>query len=259
MTLCPAENKTPPVDGVDGYSSGNYFYGEGEPMYTWYLTKYAGIDHETGEPMFYKRVTEPVLDADGNPTYDKDGNPITRTVNEKTTDSSEASQYLCGSALPWAYGGFGTYLTYKGFDFSIDFTYQLGGKVYDSSYASLMGMSSGGSSIHADLLNAWTPENKGSNIPRLVYGDMSFSAACDRWLESGSYLSLQNINLGYTLPSKWTTKFGVSKLRLYFSGSNLFVWSARQGLDPRQSISGGTSSAYYAPIRTLSGGITVTF
>lgn len=259
ITSMPAENKTLTVDGVDGYSSGNYFYGEGEPMYTWYLTKYAGIDHETGEPMFYKRVTEPVLDADGNPTYDKDGNPITRTVNEKTTNSSEASQYLCGSALPWAYGGFGTYLTYKGFDFSIDFTYQLGGKVYDSSYASLMSMSSGGSSIHADLLNAWTPENKGSNIPRLVYGDMSFSAACDRWLESGSYLSLQNINLGYTLPSKWTTKFGVSKLRLYFSGSNLFVWSARQGLDPRQSISGGTSSAYYAPIRTLSGGITVTF
>ena len=259
ITSMPAENKTLTVDGVDGYSSGNYFYGEGEPMYTWYLTKYAGIDHETGEPMFYKRVTEPVLDADGNPTYDKDGNPITRTVNEKTTDSSKASQYLCGSALPWAYGGFGTSLTYKGFDFSIDFTYQLGGKVYDSSYASLMGMSSGGSSIHADLLNAWTPENKGSNIPRLVYGDMSFSAACDRWLESGSYLSLQNINLGYTLPSKWTTKFGVSKLRLYFSGSNLFVWSARQGLDPRQSISGGTSSAYYAPIRTLSGGITVTF
>ena len=95
ITSMPAENKTLTVDGVDGYSSGNYFYGEGEPMYTWYLTKYAGIDHETGEPMFYKRVTEPVLDADGNPTYDKDGNPITRTVNEKTTNSSEASQYLC--------------------------------------------------------------------------------------------------------------------------------------------------------------------
>ena len=259
ITSMPAENKTLEVDGVGGYSSGNYFYGEGEPMYTWYLTKYAGIDHETGAPLFYQKVTEPVLDAEGNPTYDKDGNPITRTVNQKTSDYTKASRYLCGSALPWAYGGFGTYLTYKGFDFSIDFTYQLGGKVYDSSYASLMGMSSGGSSIHADLLNAWTPENKGSNIPRLVYGDMSFGSASDRWLESGSYLSLQNINLGYTLPSKWTTKFGVSKLRLYFSGSNLFVWSARQGLDPRQSISGGTSSAYYAPIRTLSGGITVTF
>ena len=243
ITSMPAENKTLVVDGVGGYSSGEQFYGEGEPLYTWYLTKYAGVDPETGNALFYKNVT------------DENGN-VTREV---TSDYSKASRYLCGSALPWAYGGFGTHLSYKGFDFSIDFAYQLGGKVYDSSYASLMSMSSGGSAIHADLLNAWTTENTNTSVPRLVYGDMSFGAACDRWLTSGSYLSLQNLNVGYTLPASLTSKIGINKLRVYVTGNNLWLWSKRQGLDPRQSITGQTSSAYYAPIRTISGGITVTF
>ena len=243
ITSMPDENKTMVVDGVGGYSSGSQFYGEGEPLYTWYLTKYAGVDPETGSALFYKNVT------------DENGN----IVQEVTSNASEASQYLCGTALPWAYGGFGTHLSYKGFDFSIDFAYQLGGKVYDSSYASLMSMSSGGSSIHADLLNAWTADNTNTNVPRLVYADSSFGAACDRWLTSGSYLSLQNLNVGYTLPAKLTTKIGINKLRVYVTGNNLWLWSKRQGLDPRQSISGSTSSAYYAPIRTISGGITVTF
>ena len=120
-------------------------------------------------------------------------------------------------------------------------------------------MSSGGSAIHADLLNAWTTENTNTSVPRLVYGDMSFGAACDRWLTSGSYLSLQNLNVGYTLPASLTSKIGINKLRVYVTGNNLWLWSKRQGLDPRQSITGQTSSAYYAPIRTISGGITVTF
>ena len=67
----------------------------------------------------------------------------------------------CGTALPDVYGGFGTTLTYKGLDVAFDFNYQIGGQVYDSDYASMMGspMTNGrGSNFHADLLKAWTPE-----------------------------------------------------------------------------------------------------
>ena len=260
ITSMPEERKTMEVDGVRGYSSGGQFYGEGEALYTWYMPKYAGIDQATGKPLFYKDEMRDVTGPDGQPLLDADGNPVQEKVGETTTGNiNDATMHLCGSALPWAYGGFGTRLYYKGFDFSVDFTYQLGGKVYDSSYSSMMNASSGGTAFHADLLNAWTPTNTNTNIPRLVYGDMSFSAQCDRFLTSGSYLSLQNLNVGYTLPSKLTAKAGVSKLRVYLTAANVWLWSARQGLDPRQSISGGTSSAYYAPIRSISGGITVTF
>ena len=52
---------------------------------------------------------------------------------------------------------------------------------------------------------------------------------------------------------------GLEKLRLYVAADNIWVWSKRQGLDPRQSITGGVNNQYYAPIRTISGGITLTF
>jgi len=160
------------------------------------------------------------------------------------------------------YGGFGTSLSYKGFDLSIDFTYQLGGQVYDSDYASMMSSptaSGKGTNFHADLLNAWTPENTSSNIPRFQFGDQYTAASSDRFLTSASYLSLQNINLGYTLPSSVTRKIDVEKIRIYVTADNIWYWSKRQGLDPRQSISGSITNSYYAPMRTISGGITLTF
>ena len=243
ITSMPAENKTYTIDGVDGYSSGNYFYGEGEPIYTFYLPKYAGVDPETGEALYWKDVP------------DENGNVVGQ---EKVTDPSSATRHLCGTALPDAYGGFGTRFSYKGFDLSVDFTYQLGGQVYDSSYASAMGTSKG-YQFHSDILNAWTPENTNTNIPRLQYNDQYTNYQSDRFLTSASYLCLQNVNIGYTLPSNLTSKIGISKLRVYVTGANLWLWSKRQGLDPRQSLSGSTSNAYYSPIRTISGGLTVTF
>ena len=237
ITSMPDEKKTITVDGVRGYAGGGYFYGEGQPIYTWYMAKYAGVDKETGEALYYK-------DSENGETT--------------TTYASEATMHLCGTALPDAYGGFGTSVSYKGFDFSMDFTYQLGGKIYDSSYASLMSISRG-RSFHADLLDAWTPSNTSSDIPRIQYGDSYAAYTSDRFLVSGSYLSLQDVTLGYTLPRALCSKVGINKVRVYATGSNLWLWSKRQGLDPRQSITGATSNAYYSPIRTISGGITVTF
>ena len=246
VSYLPDERKTMTTpEGVQGYSSGNHFFGEGIPLYTFYMQKYAGVN-EQGEALYFKDVK----DDKGN---------ITR---EKTTNYSEATQYLCGSSLPDVYGGFGTSVSWKGFDLSIDFAYQIGGKVYDGDYSSAMNSptaSSKGHVIHADILNAWTPENTTSNIPRFQYGDSYTAATSDRFLTSGSYLSLQNINFGYTLPTRVCRPLGIQKLRLYLAADNVALWTKRQGLDPRQSIKGEGTASYYAPIRTVSGGITLTF
>ena len=238
----PEENKTNTVDGHAGFISGLYYYGENMPLYTFYIPKYVGVS-ENGESLFYKDVV-------------KDG---VKTV-ETTTTYSEATKYLCGSSLPKLYGGFGTSLSYKGLDFSMDFTYQLGGKTYDSTYASLMQSpqtSTRGRNFHTDLLNAWSQDNKGSNIPRFQYGDVNTAQTSDRFLTDASYLSIQNINLGYTLPT--TMLKALQRVRVYLSADNVFVWSKRQGLDPRQSLMGQPNGETYAPIRTISGGLTVTF
>ena len=273
ISYLPEERKTMLVDGKRGYSSGSYFYGEDCSLYTFHMKKYAGVDPQTGKSMWWKNYTNrPVVDENGAPVWemengapklDENGNPIQKVESgrEKTTEYSSADYYLCGTALPDVYGGFGTSFSWKGFDLSIDFSFQIGGQVYDGDYAGLMASptsTSRGTNIHADVLNSWT-EGSNSNIPRFQFDDSYSAATSDRFLTDASYLSLNNINLGYTFPKMWTKKIGVENLRVYVAADNIWVWSKRQGLDPRQSISGSTTGSYYAPIRTVSGGVTLTF
>ena len=234
------------LDGkaYDGYFDGMNYYGEGLPIYTMYLKAYAGVDQETGKPLFYHR--------------NDDGSLST------TTDyANGASYFLFDTALPDVNGGFGTTLRFYGFDLSVNFVYQIGGKVYDGDYASAMsspvGNSGIGDAFHKDILKSWTPQNPNNEIPRFQYNTQYTGSTSDRFLTDASYLSLQNINFGYTLPSKWMSKIGVSKLRIYLSCENVWLWSQRKGLDPRQSYTGGASNEYYSPIRTISGGISLTF
>ena len=262
ITYLPNERKTYEIDGKEGWTSGSYFYGEGCPLYTFHMKQYAGVEEGTGKSMWWKNKLADRLDENGNQVLDENGNVIKDIVGRETTTTySDASYYLCGTALPDVYGGFGTSLTWGGFDFSIDFSYQIGGQVYDGDYAGLMASptsTSRGSNFHADILNSWTSENN-TNIPRLQFDDSYSAATSDRFLTDASYLSLNNINLGYTLPRLATKKIGVERLRFYVAADNIWVWSKRQGLDPRQSISGSSTGSYYAPIRTISGGVTLTF
>ena len=246
VTYLAPEHKSTTVEGYKGYIDGSYFVGEGLPLYTYYLRSYAGVDPETGASLWYKDVKG-------------DDGKITRT---KTSDYTSATRYLHDSAIPSVYGGFSTSVSAYGVDFSISFNYQIGGKVYDSGYASFMSSPYGttvGTNYHKDILKAWTPENKGSDIPRLQYGDQYTTSVSDRFLTDASYLNISNINVGYTLPSKITQKFGVQKLRFYLACDNVVYWSKRQGLDPRYSFTGATNFSNYSPIRTISGGVTVQF
>ena len=275
ITRLPEERKTQwTADGkYQGYKSGNFFYTEGESRYSYYTRSYAGVYTEdtyqstgdkeydpskAGSSLWYKYRYKQAADGSGN-ELDANGNPVVESLGTTYT-YSEADYMIIDDVLPDVYGGFGTSISWKGIDFSVDFQYQLGGKVYDSQYAQLMTLgTTGGYGLHVDLLNAWSPENPTSNIPRLQYGDTYMAGASDRFLTSASYLSLQNITIGYTLPKKFTMKFGVQKIRLYGVADNVWVWSKRQGLDPRVSITGASGQGYYSPIRTISGGITVTF
>lgn len=286
VTRLPEERRTQHYwtsDGkrYDGFSSGNYFYAEGLSSYAYMTRKYAGTyqgsytgevpednKFEPGQSLWYKTQYVKKLDDAGNVVKDADGNDVLaedadgNNIFEKvivTNNYSEADDYIVGDIMPKVYGGFGTSLEIKGFDISADFTYQLGGKVYDNTYSSLMTLNSTGRALHNDILGAWTPENNGSDIPRLQYGDTYMAGASDRFLTSARYLSLQNVTLGYTLPRSILQKMKIQKLRIYVVGDNLYVWSARKGLDPRMVLAGAVNNTYYSAIRTISGGVSVTF
>jgi hypothetical protein len=236
------------LNEYQGYASGGFFVTEGVPMYTWYTYEYAGVDKETGKSLWYKNK------------LDDEGNVVDR---ETTDDFSKATRYITKlSTLAPVFGGFGTTLRAFGFDLSVNFTYQLGGTQFDSTYQTFMyspTSSQTGFNYHVDLLKSWTPENKDSNIPRFQYGDSYANAGSTRFLTSASYLNLQNVNFGYTLPHSLTSKVQISSLRLYVSAENLYYWSARKGFDPRQSFSSATTASNYSPMRTVSCGVTVKF
>ena len=243
ITMLPAERKTATTpEGYVGYANGTSFVGEGLPLHAFYMPQYAGVDPETGDPMWYRN--------------DAEGNKVT------TKDYSLATQYICGDPTPDLYGGFGTSIDYKGFDFAVAFTYSIGGLAYDSGYAGYMGSpqtSNLGTNFHKDILNSWTPENPNTDIPKFQFNEQYTAASSDRFLVNASYLNFQNAQVGYTIPERVTSKMHINRLRVYVACDNIYYWSCRRGLDPRQSFSGATSNALNSPVRTISGGLNITF
>lgn len=230
--------------------SGMYVYAEGESVRNMLLARYAGVDPATGAALYW------ATDENGV-DYKTDNYDVANTLENRRTT---------GNLMPTFYGGFGTTLNLYGIDLSVQFSYQLGGRMYDEGYAQLMHSGKTGSlgtNWHADALKQWTPENTNTNIPQLNtqntynFGDNR----SDFFLVSSNYLSLQNITLGYTLPKKWTKAIYLDNVRIYGAADNVALWSRRKGLDPRMAAGGGVSQQQgaYSLIRNISGGIRVTF
>ena len=235
--------KLPSDQPQDGYNSGTYWRELGGSLYDFYLPEFAGVDSSTGEALYN--------------VYTESGNKGELTGT--TTSATNATNRATGkSAIPDIYGGFSTFLSVYGFDFSAAFAYQLGGWTLDSNYASLMGGGTAGTNWHKDIYDRWTPQNTDSQIPRLDNGNLNANQTSTRFLTRASYLSLRNLTIGYTFPKRIAEKIAMQNLRIFLTGDNLWYISARKGLDVRQSFSGETGFTYSA-LRTVSAGISLTF
>ena len=261
------------------YISGTSILREGDSMYQLYLVKYAGVDPNSGLALYYAKTSadnyfKKTMSEEAYKDLTKEGNEkayeaAVEAYNKNpeiyaTSDWSVANnsyREATGDLMPDVYGGFGTSFEFYGFDFGVQFSYQLGGKIMDSSYQSFMhcgSASDAGSNWHKDIANAWTPENPYTDVPRLNAQDQYTNSTSDRWLISSNYLSINNITLGYTLPKMMTRSLGLSSVRFYAAADNVALFCARKGMDPRQSYTSTTTSTYGA-LRTISGGIKVTF
>ena len=239
------------------YISGTTIYREGESRWQYYMPRYAGVDPHTGLALYYAK-TQPAADATEE---EKAAFVAEEYVTSDYNVAQATGREATGDIAPDVYGGFGTSLEFYGFDLSVQFSYQLGGMLYDNSYASSMhgGTSSSvGRNWHNDIANAWTPENRFTDVPRLNHSDKYASSLSDRWLVSSDYLSLNNITFGYTFPKKWMRAIGLNSIRIYGAADNVALFTARKGLDPRKGTTSVSASTYSA-LRTISGGIKVTF
>ncbi len=241
--------------------NGSRIYREGESMYQLYLVDYAGVDPATGLALYWDADAK--KDANDEDMKDAQGNYILEK-EYLSTDASHAYNYnrkATGNLMPKAYGGFGTSVSFFGVDFSMSFAYQFGGKIWDYTYQDLMhngNTSDLGRNWHKDIRNAWTPENRNTNVPRLDGEDSYTNYSSTRWLTSSNYLSLQNITLGYNFPTKLINKIGLTGLRIYGAAENVFLLSARKGMDPRQGYV-NSDGATYKGSRCISGGLRIEF
>lgn len=137
-----------------------------------------------------------------------------------------------GKSFPTMYFGLNLSAAYKIFDFSLAGNGVSGNKIYNSIQAQL---EYGGSAdqYSTRMLDAWTPTNTNTDIPRVVMTDPNGnSRASARWLEDGSYFKITNVELGVTLPSEMLKKAKISNFRIYVKSQNLFTFTKYTGFDP---------------------------
>ena len=223
----------------------------GEPVDTYYMKEWAGVNPEDGKPQWY------MDDANGN---------------KVVTDSySKASDYKCGKASPDVYGSFSTSLFYKNFDLQANFGYSLGGQIYsyyrqefdsDGAYA--------GDRNQMKLQKDWSRWEKPGDIathPRAMYNNQDKgNLASSRYLESSDYLKLRSLTLGYNFDLK---KYGIQTLRLSVSGENLFTITDYSGVDPELpagtndkgvlSVTNTGGTSVYPAVRKFMLGVNLTF
>lgn len=252
-------------------TSGSQIIQEGLPIYTWNVPRAAGVDPATGRQLYwaYKAVesdpSAPGYDAaEAAKAYNipgtitPEGNPIFG-YEYKTSNTSEAtnSKYITyGSRQPKFQGSFGTDFQWGPVDFSFLTTFSVGGYAWDSVYASAMEVTYAGDTWSSHALRRWQKPGDVTDVPAILIGSTNISA--DRWLIDASYFAVKSIQLGYTLPHKWTRKAGIRSLRVFALGDNLWLFSRLNGFNPQYNLTGGTSWAY-TPTRATSLGIDINF
>ena len=221
-----------------GYVSGRNIYREGGSIGDLFMPEYKGVG-DNGHSNWQ--------------TYDTVSRQYGVT-EDYTTANEQKNRVLYENLAPKLRGGFATEVDFYGFDFNAGFTYSLGGKQIDYTYADLMhGGADNGAALHKDMLKSWTPEKK-TNIPMMDYSRSDENAISSRFLISATYLSIDNLTLGYTFKKEWLDRVGLGSLRVYVVADNVWLFSARKGFDPR--FGGGVG---YKVVRTISGGLNLTF
>ncbi len=242
----------------NGYAAGSYWRKLGGSLYDFYYYEYVGVDPTNGKPMYNHYTYE--KNEDGTVKRDSNGDEIIKSI-ETVNSITDATQRQTGkSAIPDITGGFSTTVEAYGFDLSIATAFQLGGYVFDSYYNSLMSAGSNGHNFHKDMFDRWTPAHTDTDIPALGFDvqDAGISGNSDYYLTKASYFSLRNVTLGYTLPTKLISKWGIERLRVYLTGDNIWLQSKRKGLDPRQGYD-GTTGYVYSALSSYSFGLSLSF
>ena len=281
VTKLPEQNK-------DGIIDGTKYIMEGRSRYDFYIYTFEGVDSKNGYSLYkfndgdaqgnsYRFELDGV--KYGNWEVDKTGEYVAKEIkgadlqNVVVIDgvpysyvSNYAKKEFHGSAIAPVYGSFNFGVTWKQLSLNALFTYQIGGKVIDYNYQSLMQAGSTPSSFHIDALKSWTVEDAtetsaiwSGDVPVLDYNiSTQVNTTSSRWLTSASYICLKNLNIGYQLPKSLVNKVQLQGVSVNVACENLFTKTARKGMNPQQTFN-GTQYNYLVTPRVFSVGLNVKF
>ncbi|WP_167618902.1 SusC/RagA family TonB-linked outer membrane protein [Maribellus sediminis] len=262
-----------PIDPATGEPklldiSGNYGRAEGHSPYDFYIREWAGVDPADGRAMWYQHY----YDENGNGVVDsgeeipslfeyKHDNPDNEISTTTTKTYADATQkYVGKSIIPKVRGAFRINADVKKFSVSAQFLYRLGGYAYDGAYAVLMSNSVvGGNNWSEDIYDRWQQPGDITDVPRLSNNyDTNVNSASTRFITKADYLTLNNVRLSYDFGSL-VKNYGISSLRLFVTGDNLFLLSARDGFNPGTAETGASSMYRYSPLSTYTVGVNIQF
>lgn len=220
---------------------------QGFPLYYYWGYQYDGI----------YRTDEEVLDylygytAADSPYHAGDAKYRDNNGDGKIDD---ADRVKLGSSIPWLNYGLNLNASWKNFDIQLFFQGVGGNKIYNQMRHRLE--SNGSTSVLSpEMTDAWTAENPGGSIPN-PKNTINYKVS-DRFLESGSYFRLKNLQIGYSLPHNLIRKAGFQNCRFYVQGGNLFTITKYKGFDPE--VSSGVDYGNYPQSRTFIFGVNLTY
>ncbi len=237
----------------DGIVSGNKKLTIGHSFQDWWLRQWYGVDANTGAGLFLASDAAVAAAGAGTAnTYQYNGVWVTNQFANAKYDWSSSS-------IPDVMGSFTNTFRYKNLELTTLFTWQLGGKIYDGGYASLMNGYLQGVAASTDLLKAWQNVGDITDVPQMNTARYTqSSAASSRWLVDASYISLRSATLTYKFNKEFNKIIGLTNSSIYITGENIFSKTARKGLEVQQYFNGSTDSRL-TPARIVSVGFNVSF
>ena len=224
----------------------------GEPFPFFYGLKTDGIFQNQAEIDAYTNANGQKIQPEARPGFvryvDANGDG---TINDD-------DRVNLGKGTPdWTFG-FTFNAAWKGFDFMMFWQGTQGNDIFDASRR----LDLSGINLPGYMRGRWTGEGTSNKYPIYIIGDATNWKASDLYVHDGSYMRLKNIELGYTVPQKWTKMVFISRLRAYFACENLLTFTKYYGFDPEISsaaTSSGMDFGVYPQPRTIKVGVNVTF
>lgn len=230
---------------------------EGKPISAFYLYRTDGIFQSDAEAAAYVNANGERLQPNA-----KAGDIRFKDINGDGVLDENDREY-CGTGIPKVEANLNLTAGYKGFDLSLLFGSAWGHKLFNGNRYFYESMQTPGQML-TSVLDAWTPTNTDTDMPRAVLNDPNRNAReSDRFLENGNFVRLRQAQLGYTLPTNILKKAYIEKLRFYISGENLFTITKYSGTDPEFSRSSpldtGIDSYIFPFTRSFTVGAQLTF